>query len=156
MTDNGSVILTAAVTGILAAVVTMLVLGMGDHVETHPRASFSFDFLAIPELPASDLIQYIPGGASLTPPVEVDDNEASVSWDHVSHFTDHTASNNWLINHYFALLEPDCNLVVHDEDAVTVDESRSTGYLDYEGEEWVTDLPITMRNAHIDHYGGGQ
>lgn len=37
------VILMVAVTVILAAVVSMLVLGMGSDVETHPQASFSLD-----------------------------------------------------------------------------------------------------------------
>lgn len=38
------VILMVAVTVILAAVVSMLVLGMGSDVESHPQASFSFDY----------------------------------------------------------------------------------------------------------------
>jgi len=38
------VILMVAVTVILAAVVSMLVLGMGGNVESHPQASFSFDY----------------------------------------------------------------------------------------------------------------
>lgn len=131
----------------------------GDGVEDEIRlvANFTGDTpLELQELSSSDLTHYNPSGASLNTRVEMDEHEASVDWEPVAYTPGDAASIDQLINHYFALLGPDYDLVVDDKNSDTVDESRSTGYLDYEGEGRVTYLHITENRVHIDLHGGGQ
>lgn len=128
--------------------------GDGEDDEVRLIANLTGDTtLRMQDLTSSDLL-YIdnPGSATRSTNVTFEEHAGTVEWEPIT-YTDegrNTATIDNLLNHYFALLGPDYDLVVDDKNSDTVSEKDSTGILNYGAKGRVTYIHITANEVTID------
>lgn len=97
------------------------------------------------DLTSSHLQYTNPGGATRLTTVTFDEHADDVDWEPVT-YTD-AGSNNAtigdLMKHYTAVLGPNYDLVVDDQNSDTVNEAHSSGVLEYEARGRVTFMHVT-------------